>query len=157
MTVHLEADAVQDGDSDAAALGVEKVQFIGGEATQRPDFAELLQHALAVRLGVQVYSNLYRVPLRLWELFEHPRVSLATSYYSDEAADHERVTGRTGSHAATRANIIEALRRGIHVQVGIVAVQGASASTRRAPTSNRSACASSTPTGSAVSATPRRR
>ncbi|MBK6015804.1 radical SAM protein [Streptomyces sp. MBT53] len=108
--------------SDAAALGVEKVQFIGGEATQHPDFAELLRYALAVGLGVQVYSNLYRVPLTLWELFEHPRVSLATSYYSDVPADHERVTGRKGSHAATRANIIEALRRGIHVQVGIVAV-----------------------------------
>ncbi|WP_175408091.1 radical SAM protein [Streptomyces sp. TRM64462] len=108
--------------SDAAAIGVEKIQMIGGEPTLHPHFAGLVRHALGEGLGVQVYSNLYRVKLEHWALFEHPRVSLATSYYSDQAADHERVTGRKGSHTATRANIIEALRRGIHVQVGIVDV-----------------------------------
>jgi MoaA/NifB/PqqE/SkfB family radical SAM enzyme len=107
---------------EAAAIGVEKVQFIGGEPTMYPDFADLVWHALDVGLSVQVYSNLFRVRFEHWALFEHPRVSLATSYYSDEAADHDRVTDRKGSHAATRANIIEALRRGIHVQVGIVDV-----------------------------------
>jgi hypothetical protein len=71
---------------------------------------------------VQVYSNLYRVKLDQWKLFEHPQVSLATSYYSDVTEEHERVTGRQGSHAATRANIVQAVQRGIPLQVGIVEV-----------------------------------
>jgi hypothetical protein len=98
------------------------VQFIGGEPTMHPDFEALVHRALALGLAVQVYSNLYRVKLEHWQLFEHPKVSLATSYYSDAAEEHEQVTGRKGSHAATRANIIQAVQRGIPLQVGIVEV-----------------------------------
>jgi MoaA/NifB/PqqE/SkfB family radical SAM enzyme len=108
--------------SEAANIGVRKVQFIGGEPTMHPDFEALVHRALALGLDVQVYSNLYRVKLAHWQLFEHPKVSLATSYYSDAAEEHEQVTGRKGSHAATRANIIQAIQRGIPLQVGIVEV-----------------------------------
>lgn len=108
--------------SEAAEIGVKKVQLIGGEPTMHPDFQALVQRALALGLEVQVYSNLYRVRHEHWELFSHPKVSLATSYYSDDPEEHERVTGRKGSHAATRANIVQAVRRGIPLQVGIVEV-----------------------------------
>ncbi|GGU49916.1 radical SAM protein [Streptomyces violascens] len=108
--------------SEAAAVGVKRVQLIGGEPTLHPAFAELVEHALGLGLGVQVYSNLYRVRLDHWQLFERDGVSLATSYYADTDDGHDEVTGRDGSHAATRANIAEALRRGIRVQVGIVDV-----------------------------------
>lgn len=111
--------------SEAAALGVKKIQLIGGEATLHPDFVELVEHVLGEGLEVQVYSNLYRVRRDHWALFERPGVTLATSYYADTDEGHDEVTGRKGSHAATRANIIEALRRGIRVRVGIVdAVNG---------------------------------
>ncbi|WP_371666790.1 radical SAM protein [Streptomyces sp. NBC_00289] len=108
--------------SEAAAIGVKKVQFIGGEPTMHPDFEALVNRALISGLAVQVYSNLYRVRLNHWQLFEHPKVSLATSYYSDMAEEHEQVTGRKGSHAATRANIVQAISLGIPLQVGIVKV-----------------------------------
>ncbi|WP_328834594.1 radical SAM protein [Streptomyces europaeiscabiei] len=108
--------------SEAAAIGVKKVQFIGGEPTMHPAFEALVHRALAEGLDVQVYSNLYRVRLAHWELFQHPKISLATSYYSDVAGEHERVTARKGSHAATRANIVQAVTRGIPLQVGIVEV-----------------------------------
>lgn len=107
---------------EAAAVGVKKVQFIGGEPTLHPDFEALVHRALALGLHVQVYSNLYRVKLEHWQLFAHPKVSLATSYYSDVAEEHEWVTGRRGSHGATRANIVQAVNRGIPLQVGIVEV-----------------------------------
>ncbi|MFF4317077.1 radical SAM protein [Streptomyces sp. NPDC001507] len=107
---------------EAAAAGVKKVQFIGGEPSLHPDFEALVHRALALGLHVQVYSNLYRVRHQHWELFAHPKVSLATSYYSDVAEEHERVTGRRGSHGATRANIVQAVNRGILLQVGIVEV-----------------------------------
>ncbi|MEU9599835.1 radical SAM protein [Streptomyces sp. NPDC048109] len=106
--------------SEAAALGTERIQLIGGEPTLHPAFTELVEHALAKGLKVLVYSNLFRVRAEHWELFARPGVSLATSYYADTDDGHDQVTGRTGSHAATRANLIEAHRRGIHVRVGIV-------------------------------------
>ena len=107
---------------DAAANGVTRVQFIGGEPTRRPGWQDLVRYALDCGLHVEIYSNLYQVTAEAWALFEHPRVSLSTSYYSDRPKDHDRVTGRPGSHARTRANIAEALRRGIPLRAGIVDV-----------------------------------
>ncbi|MGW1290598.1 radical SAM protein, partial [Streptomyces sp. NPDC002586] len=105
---------------EAAALGTTTVQLIGGEPTLHPDFADLVEHAIGVDLRVRVYSNLVRVRTEHWTIFQHPKLSLATSYYSDDANEHDAITGRSGSHAATRANIVEALRRRIRVKVGIV-------------------------------------
>ncbi|MFK0154629.1 radical SAM/SPASM domain-containing protein [Streptomyces sp. NPDC090493] len=105
---------------EAAQTGVETVQFIGGEPTLHPAFAELVEHALGLGLRVQVFSNLYRVRREHWTLFSRPQVSLGTSYYSDDPAEHDAITGRAGSHDSTRANIVEAVRRGIPVKVGII-------------------------------------
>ncbi|MFF5567566.1 radical SAM protein [Streptomyces sp. NPDC012623] len=103
----------------AATVGVTDVQFIGGEPTMHPDFAELVDHALTVGLRVEVYSNLVHVPVRCWGLFQRAGVSLATSYYSDKASEHNEVTGRS-SHARTRANIVKAIGLGVPIRVGIV-------------------------------------
>ncbi|MFG1751963.1 radical SAM protein [Streptosporangium sandarakinum] len=104
----------------APAAGITTVQFIGGEPTQHPDFERLLTHALAQGLKVQVFSNLYRITDRLWDLLDHPGVTLATSYYSDDPGEHDRITGRCGSHARTLSNIETALRRDIPLKVAIV-------------------------------------
>lgn len=106
--------------TEAALGGTRTVQLIGGEPTLHPAFADLVGHALACGLRVQVYSNLYRVRAEHWDLYVHPRVSLATSYYSDDPVEHDAITGRPGSHDSTRANVLEALRRGISVKVGII-------------------------------------
>ncbi|MEK8146307.1 radical SAM protein [Streptomyces sp. M10(2022)] len=58
--------------SQAAELGVKKIQCIGGEPTLHPDFVEIVEHALAEGLGVQVYSNLYRVRPEHWALSPGP-------------------------------------------------------------------------------------
>lgn len=108
--------------TQAASIGFPAIQFIGGEPTTHPRFAQLLRYAVDAGLTVEVFSNLVHVKDAWWELFGHPRVSLATSYYSDTAADHQRVTGRRASHPRTRANIIEALRRGVPLRVEIVDV-----------------------------------
>ncbi|MFE1763510.1 radical SAM protein [Streptomyces angustmyceticus] len=103
----------------AAASGVERVQFIGGEPTMHPHFAELVDHALNVGLHVEVYSNLVHVSKECWEVFRRKGLSLATSYYSDTAEQHNAVTGRS-SHGRTRANIERAVGLGIPLRVGIV-------------------------------------
>jgi hypothetical protein len=74
---------------------------------------------------VEVFSNLVHVGPRLWDTFSRPGVRLATSYYSDTAAEHEAITGRRGSHARTRANIAEALNRDIPLRAGVIDVSSA--------------------------------
>ena len=105
---------------EAAGIGVSMVQFIGGEPTLHPALPQLIDHALQVGLEVEVFSNLVHVSNAMWARFEQPGVRLACSYYSDQAAQHTAVTRRAGSHARTRANIIEALRRSIPLRVGVI-------------------------------------
>ncbi|WP_372988823.1 radical SAM/SPASM domain-containing protein [Mycobacteroides salmoniphilum] len=104
---------------ELAAAGVVMVQFIGGEPMLHPDLGTLIDRATTRGLWVEVYSNLVHVPASIWPLLERPGVSLATSYYSDDPTEHNAVTGRN-SHARTRANIEEAIRRGITVRGGVV-------------------------------------
>ncbi|MEU7167334.1 radical SAM protein [Streptomyces morookaense] len=103
----------------AVGCGVSAVQFIGGEPTMHPDFAQLVDHAVTVGLRVEVYSNLVHVSPSHWPLFQREGVSLATSYYSNEAGEHDEVTRRP-SHARTRANIVKAIELGVPIRVGIV-------------------------------------
>jgi len=101
-------------------LGVEMVQFIGGEPTLHPALPELLAEALAAGMEVEVFSNLVHVTPALWELFSRPGVRLACSYYSSVPAEHAKITGRLHSHARTRGNIVEAVRRGIPLRAGVI-------------------------------------
>jgi len=100
-------------------MGTRAVQFVGGEATLHPALPELIDHALTHALDVEVFSNLVHVPDPLWTVFAQPGVSLATSYYSDDPAEHAAITGKP-SHARTRANIAKAQARGIPLRAGLI-------------------------------------
>jgi MoaA/NifB/PqqE/SkfB family radical SAM enzyme len=106
----------------AASSGVRHVQYIGGEPTMHPDFPELVDHALNLGVEVEVFSNLVHVSARCWELFQRDGLSLATSYYSDQAAAHNAMTRRP-SHSRTRTNIAQAVSLGIPVRVGIITAE----------------------------------
>jgi len=105
----------------AAVSGVHMVQLIGGEPTMHPDFSELVDHALSVGLAVEVFSNLTHIKPEWWDLFQRQGVSLATSYYSDDEAEHNQVTGRD-SHRKTRANVARAVELGIPLRTGVIHV-----------------------------------
>ncbi|HTJ68600.1 MAG TPA: radical SAM protein [Actinospica sp.] len=105
----------------AAVAGVRQVQLIGGEPTMHPDFAVLVEHALGVGLLVEVFSNLTHIKPEWWELFQRDGVSLATSYYSDDAEEHNAVTGRP-SHHKTRENVARATELGIALRTGVIHV-----------------------------------
>jgi MoaA/NifB/PqqE/SkfB family radical SAM enzyme len=105
----------------AADLGVPLIQFIGGEPTLHPDLPRLIDAAAAAGLQVEVFSNLVRVSPRLWRCFAGNPVTLATSWYSSDPGEHRSITGRP-AHARTKANIAEAVRRGIPVRAGIIDV-----------------------------------
>lgn len=108
---------------EAKKLDVKMVQFIGGEPTLHPGFSDLVVYALGRGLLVEVFSNLVRVPDRLWDVLSLSGVRLATSFYSDDAGQHENITKRRGSYAKTSANILEALRRSIPLRVGVIDTQ----------------------------------
>ncbi|WP_342786834.1 radical SAM protein [Streptomyces qinzhouensis] len=109
---------------EAVALGATTLQVIGGEPTLHPGFTELVEHALRLGVNVRVYSNLQRIREDHWALFEHPSATVATTVYSDEPAEHDAITARRGSHAATVGNVAEALRRGVSVHVAVVDLGG---------------------------------
>lgn len=106
-----------------AELGARDVQFIGGEPTLYPYIGRLITYAHERGLAVEMFSNLVAVRDELWGTIRDCGVKLATSYYSDRAADHDRVTRLPGSHRRTRANIEKALRLGVPVRGGVVAVR----------------------------------
>ncbi|GLY49976.1 hypothetical protein Lesp01_36320 [Lentzea sp. NBRC 102530] len=105
-----------------ADLGTRMVQFIGGEPTLHRGLPALVGHALDRGLAVEVFTNLVRVSADLWEVFSQPGVRLATSYYSDDAEQHERITRGRRSYERTRSNLVEAVRRSIPVRVGVIDV-----------------------------------
>ncbi|UUV36492.1 radical SAM protein [Amycolatopsis roodepoortensis] len=104
---------------EAVAMDVEVVQFIGGEPTLHAGLADFVTYALASELLVEVYTNLVHVTDELWDVFAQPGVSLATSYYSDDPAQHAAITRRP-SHARTKGNVAEAVRRGIPLRAGVI-------------------------------------
>lgn len=107
-----------------AGLGTRMVQFIGGEPTLHAVLPDLIDRALGRGLEVEgVFSNLVYVKPALWDVFSRPGVRLATSYYTDDAREHERITRGRGSHGRTRSNIAEAVRRSIPLRVGVIDVE----------------------------------
>jgi MoaA/NifB/PqqE/SkfB family radical SAM enzyme len=108
--------------ADATVLEIQNIQLIGGEPTLHPNWVDLVDLALRLDRKVEVYSNLFHVRQEWWDVLSREGVSLATSYYSDDPDEHDRITTRPGSHTRTRAHIKEAQRRNIPLRVGIVEV-----------------------------------
>jgi MoaA/NifB/PqqE/SkfB family radical SAM enzyme len=104
----------------AFEIGVDKVQFIGGEPTLFPDLNLLIETAIRLKMGVEVYTNGTVIPGHLWSTFLANRVSLAFSYYSSDPTEHDKVTTSTGSHKRTRRAIAKAITLGLEVRVGII-------------------------------------
>lgn len=107
----------------AAAMGAVQVQFIGGEPTMHPDLPDLIDHALDLGLHVEVFSNLIRITRAMWRVLRQRGVTVATSYYSDSAVEHEAITHHRGSYKRTKTNIRVALGFGIPLRAALVDVR----------------------------------
>ncbi|MFG3098963.1 radical SAM protein [Streptomyces sp. NPDC048182] len=104
--------------NEAAAAGIRRVQFTGGEVTLHPDAPSLIELALSLGLRVEVYSNLVHVTDDWWRLLRREGVSLATSYYGPEST-HNSFT-RRNSHARTQANIAAAVQAQVPLRVSVI-------------------------------------
>jgi MoaA/NifB/PqqE/SkfB family radical SAM enzyme len=107
---------------EAPSVGVRRVQFIGGEPTVHPDLQRLVVKAADAGLDIEIYSNLTHIRPSLWSLFAERRVSLATSFYSEDCSVHDSVTRGRGSQARTLVNIKKAIALGVPLRVGIIEV-----------------------------------
>lgn len=108
---------------DSADLGLKRVQFIGGEPTLLPALPNLIDHSLDRGLGVEVFSNMTHIRESLWKTLSQKGVSLATSFYSDNAAEHDAITKGRGSYERTKGNIEKALELGIPLRAGVIDVR----------------------------------
>lgn len=106
----------------AHALGVDTVQFIGGEPTLHPDIIRLARYGLGIGLNVDIYSNLVHVTPAMWDLFTTPGVSVGFSWYSADPGKHAEITGSRASHGRTKASIREAVMLGVTLRAGLVEI-----------------------------------
>lgn len=102
----------------AAKIGFQGVQLIGGEPFVHPDIYGLTEYAVNLKLHVEIYSNLaIKVD---FNRLNSDNVTLATSFYSANPQIHDAITGQFGSWNKTVSNIKAALQDGFSLRVGAV-------------------------------------
>lgn len=107
---------------EAAALGCEHVQFIGGEPTAVEYLPRLIARARQRGIStIEVFTNGTLINDKLVEVFRENGVFVAMSLYSDSAPRHEALTVRSGSFGKT----VDAIRRlrAADVPVRIAAIE----------------------------------
>ncbi|MGW0902911.1 radical SAM protein [Streptomyces sp. NPDC002853] len=109
---------------EAHDLGVRTILFIGGEPTLHPHLGDLIERAVRPGVEVRVLTNLVHVPHALWPALKLPGVRVSASYYSHDAAEHDTMTKRRGSHARTTKNLRKAAERGVQVSAAVVKQNG---------------------------------
>lgn len=107
---------------DAAALGFRTVQLTGGDPLLCPFLLPVVDAARERGLRVEIFTNglLLRQPLLV--ALREREARLAFSLYADQAADHDAITGVSGSFDGT----VDAIRRardvGARLRVAVVAM-----------------------------------
>lgn len=109
---------------DAAALGISRVQFTGGD----PLLCEFLP-SLVVRakeLGIafrEVYTNGLALSDAKLDSLAEGEPAFAFSFYSHRADVHDAITRTKGSQARTTAAILRTLGRGFPVRVSVIVME----------------------------------
>jgi MoaA/NifB/PqqE/SkfB family radical SAM enzyme len=106
---------------DAAGLGCTQVQFIGGEPTLHPHLPRLIEFTSTCGYTfIEVFTNATVLSDKLLRTFKTHGVRIATSFYSDDPATHDAITGRPGSFTRTVAAIRNLSAQGLPVRAGII-------------------------------------
>ena len=106
---------------DGAEVGCRQVQFIGGEPVLHPHLPTLIEHASQCGYSfIEVFTNATAIGERLLATFAKYGVHVATSFYSDDPATHDLITGIPGSFGRTVAAIRRMTAQGLAVRAGII-------------------------------------
>lgn len=107
----------------AFALGCRGVQFIGGEPQLHPDFLELVRVAKDIGFTfVEVFSNLTFLSAGTVRYAAENGIRFATSVYSDDPSEHDRITTVRASHTRTLGNLRKLIAAGVETRAGVIAV-----------------------------------
>lgn len=105
---------------EAAGLGCTYVQFIGGEPLLHPGIEDLARRAKGSGMEVEVLTNGTVLGERLLGWMTELGVDVSTSVYASCSADHDSVTGRSGSWHRTMTNMDRMIEGGLRVRAGII-------------------------------------
>jgi MoaA/NifB/PqqE/SkfB family radical SAM enzyme len=108
---------------EARDMGFRFVQFIGGEPMFYPHLRTLADDCATLGFDeVEIYSNLTAVPG--WLLLEPYRsIKIATSFYSDDPAIHDRICETPGAHARTVASLKRLVAAGFSIRAGYIEME----------------------------------
>jgi MoaA/NifB/PqqE/SkfB family radical SAM enzyme len=106
---------------EAAELGCNAIQFIGGEPTLHPHLLDFIAYTKGRGIGfVEVYTNATRITPELVECLKRNQVHVATSFYSKDADTHEHITQGRGSWERTVNGIKAVLAAALPLRVGVI-------------------------------------
>jgi MoaA/NifB/PqqE/SkfB family radical SAM enzyme len=119
----LTADDYESVMRQAYALGCRRLQFIGGEPQLNRDFLRLLTSAKEIGFEfIEVFSNLTMLDEATVRFAADAHVCFATSVYSDQAAEHNAITGVGSSHARTIKNLKRLIASGIRTRAAVIQI-----------------------------------
>jgi len=114
-------DAIVD---DAAALGVHRIQFTGGDPLLCGFLPELVARAAAAAIPtIEIYTNGLLLSDPLLDRLAPHRPQLALSFYSHDPATHDAITRTPGSQRRTARAIERAVARGLQVRAAMVVME----------------------------------
>ena len=97
--------------------GASSIQITGGDATLREDLPDIVEAGANQGLSVELFSNLGTLSTRLVDSLGRHDAVVATTLFSDDATEHDRLTGSSGSWETTHTHREILRARGIPVRV----------------------------------------
>ena len=107
--------------SEAAQLGCEAVQFIGGEPTAHPLLPALIYRARAEGiLSIEVYTNASRLSAAVTAAMSDCGATAKVSFYTADADVHDRIVAKSGAFGRAVNGLKTLVARRVPVSCGIV-------------------------------------
>ncbi|MGD0152696.1 MAG: radical SAM protein [Thermacetogeniaceae bacterium] len=110
--------------SELKRIGVDKIQFIGGEPLLHQDLRRMIAYSRDHFSFLEVFTNGTLVNSNWSKIFKEYNVNVAVSVYSYDTANHEKVTGSAGSHAKTNAGLRLLKENGVPYRISCIRMAG---------------------------------
>ncbi|MDO4539876.1 MAG: radical SAM protein [Syntrophomonadaceae bacterium] len=112
------------------AIGVENIQFTGGEPLCNPHIIPMLKAAAARFSTVELYSNCVLMDDDVAALLKELGITVAVSIYSYDPMDHSFVTLGRNSHDKTTRGLEILNKHGVETRISTILMDGVDLGTR---------------------------
>jgi len=110
---------------ELAALGIGRIQFIGGEPLLLGlGLAQMIQYARPLFSSIEIFTNGTLLTDEWVDFFKEYQIKVALSVYSYDSAQHDKVTQVEGSHKQTVTSIQKLSNKGVKYRVANVLMKG---------------------------------